>query len=159
MHVKARKTITTITVILAVFTFSILVYKYTIWGDVPMFIYRFTKPNFVEDFTLVAKEKKLPKHARKVVEDKKVRKYPTDIFCEEGDSREECVTGEIEVYYGKYVGGEHEYEIVIYAPIDGDKIMLPKIHTNEIGSQTGEFAYSIHITLNGKYVHFESSGP
>lgn len=159
MHVKARKTITIITVILAVFTFSILVYKYTIWGDVPMFIYRFTKPNFVEDFTLVAKEKKLPKHARKVRDEIVKVKYLVEMFCEDGDSREECVTGEIEVYYGKYVGGEHEYEIVIYAPIDGDKIMLPKIHTNEIGSQTGEFAYSIHITLNGKYVHFESSGP
>lgn len=154
---KARKTITTITVILAVFTFSILVYKYTIWGNVPMFIYRFTKPNFVEDFTLVTKERKLPKHATKVVEDKMLRKYPTYIFCEEDDSREECLTGEIEVHSMKYVGGE--YEIVIFAPIDGDKIILPKIHTDESGSQTGEFGYSIHITLNNKYVHFESSGP
>ena len=158
-NMKTRKTITITAVILAIFALTIFVYKYTIWGDLPMFIYRFTKPNFVEDFTLVTKERKLPKHATKVVEDKMLRKYPTYIFCEEDDSREECLTGEIEVYYGKYVGGEHEYEIVIFAPIDGDKIILPKIHTDESGSQTGEFGYSIHITLNNKYVHFESSGP
>ena len=155
-NMKTRKTITITAVILAIFALTIFVYKYTIWGDVPMFIYRFTKPNFVEDFTLVAKEKKLPKHARKVRDEIVKVKYLVEMFCEDGDSREECLTGEIEVHSMKYVGGE--YEIVIFAPIDGDKIILPKIHTDESGSQTGEFMYHIDVILkDNRPVHWESS--
>ena len=105
---------------------------------------------------MVAKEKKLPKYARKVKDEIVKVKYLVEIFCEDGDSREKCLTGEIEVHSMKYVGGE--YEIVIFAPIDGDKIILPKIHTDERGSQTGEFMYHIDVILkDNRPIHWESS--
>lgn len=152
---KHRTTVVILTSFLVLICFA--VFKYCIIGDIPMFIYRFTNPNFVEDFTLVTKERKLPKHAREMENVVTKATYPTHMFCKEEDSREECVTGEIEIHNIKYDGGS--YKVSIYAPIDGDKILTPETFTDKTGSQTGEFAYSIHFTLNGKYVHFESSGP